>query len=75
MSQAAFILAAACFRAPLRFGQLFLRAGQCQLALGELEHGMALIVPTNLERRVANMRRNYAEGRLVQVMAVFERPA
>jgi SAM-dependent methyltransferase len=37
--------------------------------------GMAIIVSTNLEGRVANMRQNYAEGRLVQVMAVFERPA
>ena len=35
----------------------------------------AIIVATNLEGRVANMLRNYAEGRLVQVMAVFERPA
>ena len=37
--------------------------------------GSAVIVATNLEGRIANMRRNYAEGRLVQVMAVFERPA
>ena len=37
--------------------------------------GWAVIVATNLEGRIANMRRNYAEGRLVQVMAVFERPA
>jgi SAM-dependent methyltransferase len=35
----------------------------------------AIIAPTNLEERVANRLRNYAEGRVVQVMAVFERPA
>jgi ubiquinone/menaquinone biosynthesis C-methylase UbiE len=34
----------------------------------------AIIAPTNLEERVANRLRNYAEGRVVQVMAVFERP-
>jgi len=34
----------------------------------------ALIVPTNLEERVANRLRNYAEGHVVQIMAVFERP-
>jgi SAM-dependent methyltransferase len=37
--------------------------------------GLAVIIATNLEGRVANMLRNYAEGRLVQLMAVFERPA
>ena len=35
----------------------------------------AIILTTNLEERVANRLRNYAEGRVVQVMAVFERPA
>jgi len=35
----------------------------------------AIIAPTNMEGRVANRFRNYAEGRVVQVMAVFERPA
>jgi ubiquinone/menaquinone biosynthesis C-methylase UbiE len=35
----------------------------------------AIIAPTDLEERVANRLRNYAEGRVVQVMAVFERPA
>jgi SAM-dependent methyltransferase len=35
----------------------------------------AIIAPTNLEERIANRLRNYAEGRVVQVMAVFERPA
>ncbi|MGH8066199.1 MAG: class I SAM-dependent methyltransferase [Candidatus Entotheonellia bacterium] len=34
----------------------------------------AIIAPTNLEERAANRLRNYAEGRVVQVMAVFERP-
>jgi ubiquinone/menaquinone biosynthesis C-methylase UbiE len=35
----------------------------------------AIILTTNLEERIANRLRNYAEGRVVQVMAVFERPA
>ena len=36
---------------------------------------IAPILQTNLEERFANQLRNYAEGRIVQVMAVFERPA
>ena len=35
----------------------------------------ALIAPRNLEERMANRLRNYAEGHVMQVMAVFERPA
>jgi hypothetical protein len=35
----------------------------------------AIIAPTNLEERSANRLQNYAEGRVVQVMAAFERPA
>lgn len=35
----------------------------------------AIILTSNLEERVANRLRNYAEGRVVQVTAVLERPA
>ena len=35
----------------------------------------AIVLPRNLEERISNRRRNYAEGRVVQVTAVFERPA
>jgi ubiquinone/menaquinone biosynthesis C-methylase UbiE len=36
--------------------------------------GLAIIFATDFEVRMANMRRNYAEGRLGKFMAVFERP-
>jgi len=36
---------------------------------------IAPLLQANLAERVANQLRNYAEGRVVQVMAVFERPA
>jgi hypothetical protein len=36
--------------------------------------GLALLFATDFDVRMANIRRNYTEGRLRKVVAVFERP-